>query len=83
MTRRQYDADVKARAVELVARKTQPARVMAKQCGVPPKGPVSGTGGGAAGPRRVPDRQRAALRSADQRRELERENRDLREEPPS
>jgi transposase-like protein len=33
----QYDAEFKARAVELVARKTQPASAIAKALGVPRK----------------------------------------------
>jgi transposase len=37
MTRQQYDADFKARAVEWVARQTKPARVIAEELGVPRK----------------------------------------------
>ena len=37
MTRQQYDAEFKARAIELVARKTKPASVIAEELGVPRK----------------------------------------------
>jgi hypothetical protein len=37
MTRQQDDAECKARAVEGVARKTKPARVIAHELGVPRK----------------------------------------------
>ncbi len=80
MTNQRYDATFKAQAVELVLRKTKPASVIAAELGVPrktlyrwlevarhhPAAPFVGSG---------------HLRADDQRlRDLERANRDLREE---